>query len=538
MSLADYYERAALAAAQVIAGFDEQAFKAAVGETTVGVAIDLDASQESEGQALVDLTVRLLARFYPRMQFEVMDPELRSRLEQLARRINPNIELVNERAAAGVAIGLDAAVFSTTVFAGSDGWIGRTSRSGSLGVGESSNPFGAGAAACCAASQLFRLLFIEKSDESEAETVSFSTWSGELRSKNDGPAMADVAGFHDAVLVGVGAIGQSVAWCLARTPLKGRLHLVDPEHLELSNLQRYVLGTRSDVGKSKVDLASSALRDSSITPISHGSAWGDFVAANGYDWEVVATALDTSVARRSVQGSLPRRLANAWTQPGDLGMSIHGRFGTAAACLACLYQRNEPSPNEDELVAGALGVPSLQPRVRDLLHLNSPLDIEFLNAVSDGLGVDRERVIAFQGRTIRELYVEGLCGGALVGISRVGAPRSELHVPLAHQSALAGVLLGAALIRLNCDQNGDETLVTRIDILRPMGTHLTQSAAASYPTCVCRDADFVEVFDSKWWGGGRRRPSPVRTKVRADNRGKADAKRGKEKASDGVSPEA
>ena len=56
------------------------------------------------------------------------------------------------------------------------------------------------------------------------------------------------------MLVGVGAVGNSAAWALARTPFTGQIFLVDPEVVELSNIQRYVLCTRSDEGGAKVEI--------------------------------------------------------------------------------------------------------------------------------------------------------------------------------------------------------------------------------------------------------------------------------------------
>lgn len=41
-------------------------------------------------------------------------------------------------------------------------------------------------------------------------------------------------------------------------------------------------------------------------------------------------------------------------------------------------------------------------------------------------------------------YIEGLCGGAVLPLQRTGRPRQDVHVPIAHQSALAGVLLAAS----------------------------------------------------------------------------------------------
>src|SRR5262249_8213226 len=150
--------------------------------------------------------------------------------------------------------------------------------------------------------------------------------------------------------------------------------------------------------------------------------------------------------RRSVQATLPQWIANAWTQTGDLGISVHSRFDGKGACLACLYLPADRAPNEDEIVAAALGVPQLVVDVRTLLHTGSGVSRSFLEAVAQGLQLPSEEVLQYEGKSIRELYVEGVCGGGLIPLGTIGMPRQELHVPLAHQSALAGVLLAAALL--------------------------------------------------------------------------------------------
>src|ERR1700674_2055845 len=60
MALADYYARNALAASQVLAGFDEERIRMALESVRVGLAIGTDAAQCSEGRALLDLLIRLL----------------------------------------------------------------------------------------------------------------------------------------------------------------------------------------------------------------------------------------------------------------------------------------------------------------------------------------------------------------------------------------------------------------------------------------------------------------------------------------------
>ena len=122
-----------------------------------------------------------------------------------------------------------------------------------------------------------------------------------------------------------------------------------------------------------------------------------------------------------------------------------------------------------------------------------------LQAVAVGLNLSLEQALQFEGRTIRELYVEGVCGGALLPLGRAGQPRQEIHVPLAHQSALAGVLPAAALAREAAGNHAESTRVSRIDVLKPMKDDLTQAARrAGDHRCICEDRDFLTAYHSKY----------------------------------------
>jgi adenylyltransferase/sulfurtransferase len=59
-------------------------------------------------------------------------------------------------------------------------------------------------------------------------------------------------------IIGVGGLGTPVALALARAGA-ARLVLVDPDRVELSNLQRQILFTTGDVGRLKVEVAAEAL---------------------------------------------------------------------------------------------------------------------------------------------------------------------------------------------------------------------------------------------------------------------------------------
>jgi hypothetical protein len=494
MALAEYYDRSALAAAQVIAGFDEKFFRGTLEATAVGLSFGGDAVDSAEGQALLDLTVRLLARFYPTV---VITPRpdataVATELVELARAVNPRIT-VGDQATIGIAVGSDAPVFDSSIFAGSDGWIARLSATKPQEIGRGVLPFGAGAAACLAVSQLFRRVLLS---EPAGPDIEFSCLAG--RDYLEQPDLPSAGWLlpDAAVLVGCGATGEAAVWTLRRSPIRGALHLVDPEPVELSNLQRYILTTRTDEHTSKSLLAAAHLGQK-LTAWPYEGAWADFTAEHGYRWETVLSAVDSAAGRREVQAALPKWIANAWTQPGDLGVSIHSfRDG---ACLACLYLPSGETQNEDIIVATALGVPEHVVDVRTLLYNNAPVPPALLDAVAAGLGIDRSLLDSYEQLPIRRLYTEGVCGGKVLPLGAAGMPRQEVHVPLAHQSALAGVLLAARLVRQAAGLDPQRTEITRLDVLSGVGAEHTQLALKdTRGICICQDNDYKTVYDGKW----------------------------------------
>lgn len=492
MALADFYERSALAAAQVLEGFDRQGFLKKLSATRVGIAFDEKATGP-QGDALLDLSVRLLSRLYPSLA--IVGPNSRAQqLSELARRINPAIEIGSE-AEIGIAVGGAKRPFATTIHAGSAGWDALIDAERPRPSGEANNPFGAGAAACFAAAGVFRAIFGLGSLDSE---LRFSVLTQDRVIEPPRASRRRWALEDEAVLFGVGAIGNAALWALRRAPLQGRLHIVDHETLDLGNLQRYVLCERGEVGEAKVRIPARG-PSGELELVPHEATLERFLECEGYDWQQFLLALDSAADRRAAQAALPAWIANAWTQPGDLGCSTHQHFGGEGACVACMYLPEGSVPNEDELVTQAFGVPQLQMDVRTLLHTGAPVQRGLLEAIAAARGLQIESLLSFEGRGIRDLYVEGFCGGAVVPLDGDGSDLRRMHVPLAHQSALAGILLGATLVRRAIGADPPATRKTQIDLLAPLGSYLSQPLLARGDgRCICEDLDFRAAFELKY----------------------------------------
>ena len=503
MSLAEHYDKAAVAASQVVAGFDADVFRDALADTAVGVAFDEQAASSFEGQAILDLTVRLLARLYPALSIRPArghtTDTFGAQLRELALAVNPRIDFVGN-AMTGITVGSEAHTWERTIYAGSDGWTGRISMVGPVSVAESRIPFGAGAAACLAASALFRLL-LDPSAPPPADTE-LSCADGVATISIPDPPKTGWALPDRTVLVGAGAIGQAAAWALARSPIRGTLHISDDETVDLGNLQRYVLTTRGDVDEPKAKFAADHINERQqrdggglhAEPLD--TNWVGALKKAGHEWDAALAAVDSAKARRAVQVALPRWVANAWTQPGDLGVSDHDFL--TGACLACLYLPAGSTPNEDQLVAAALGVPDLLLEIRTLLYNGAAPPAGLLTTIAARLGVDASALDRFGTRSIRDLYVEGVCGGAVLPL-RSGAVRADVHVPLGHQSALAGVLLAARLVRHAAGHPATGTEVTRLDVRRDPPERPTQPAGKDpRGICICQDDDYVSTYRQLW----------------------------------------
>ena len=497
MAVPDYFQRNAVAISQAISGLDEARLESVLGDVCVGVTIGPD-GRGREGCAIVDLLVRLLARLYPSIAVrEEGDGRVAEKAKALARRVNPRVDL-SGRATVEVVVGSApmSAQASRTIFAGSDGWAGRVSTCQAQGCGDSNNPFGAGLAACLAAADLFRFLFLPGAELSGDVEVTVPDGIG---SPGDG---ADIGGdVGSLVLAGGGAIGNAAVWALTRTEVTGSIGIVDHECVDLGNLQRYVLAERDDEGKPKASALAGKF-GGRLKARGYETRLAEFLQRERYRIDNLLLALDSAKDRCAAQASLPRRIANAWTQPGDLGVSVHDFL--EGACVNCLYLPDGKQKNEDEVIAEAFGVPDRLMQVRVLLHSNGGAPRDLLEAIASGGDVELGKLLAFEDRPLRALYTEGFCGGTVVPLARIGAPAAkDVHVPLAHQSALAGVLLAAAGVRMGLG-GCVGSLVAQYDVLKP------QQRFQVYPVakkpgrmCICEDEDYREVYRKKF----RRKPA-------------------------------
>jgi ThiF family len=318
-------------------------------------------------------------------------------------------------------------------------------------------------------------------------------------------------------LVGAGAIGQAAVSTLAAAGARGTIIAVDHDKIALSNLQRYVLTRDSDVGVVKVDLLSHRLAKTELAVAPVPSEWHVGLVEEQLPTLV---ALDSREARLGVQASLPGPIYNAWTQPADVGWSRHERFGDEP-CLACLYVPQHEAPSRHEQIATAfrqhplrvlaylvhrlpIGLPLPPGGIPVVPDLEAPPDAEnwLATAIADDIAaaaaIDAGELAGWRERPLADVYQEGICGGALLHLNVGEAPR-EVLVPLAHQSALAGVMLAVALLVAQMPELRavrPAMIEGRFDVLAGLPQVLARPRALS-DDCLCVDPVWRAVYGGK-----------------------------------------
>lgn len=452
----------------------------------VGIRCGVDVSQNDAW--IAELATNLLARLYPRIA--ISGPgRLCSPLRNLAKQINPEIEF-EDSAPSSTTLCIGSAHSEGALYPSASGWVARLNHEGPKGKGPA-NPYASAAAASFAAAELFRHIFLRTSPERD-----FNLSLLNFDPKTGADAELPSGNVHDVLFVGVGAIGNAAIWCLARDQKRrGRLTLLDAENLELLNLQRYVLGTSTDISKPKVAIAQNELRKTQISAIPEQQTLEAFADKGPAKISLICISVDNPRTRIAAQALLPRLIVNGWTGDAALGASWH-IFSRNSACLACLYYPRGRGRSQTEQAASALG---LSPDRAALLWVTrQPLSEDDITTAANTLGTTVAALQPWRRKSLGELYTGVVCGAVPVNTPQAG--RQEV-VPLAHQSALAGTLMAVELVkrtnRTLTAKSQREVLVSWDDVLQSPPT-IWRKPRAREAGCICGDADYQQVYGKFW----------------------------------------
>ena len=503
MALANFFDKTALGASQILLDYDRNSFESTLDNEVIAIVFGKNATHSHEGRTALDLLVRLASRLYPKLQFVNIDgdEEFEKELIKLAQQINPRIELdIKLKPTITIVAGqIKQLQTENTFFVGSDGWTATYSIKSPLTFGDSLNPFGAGVAVCFVMANVFRKVFAKQLPSGDLdEDFSFSVLKLAKNAGNGKEKVLKETDLGDFTLAGIGAIGNGVLWSLKNNPLlTGNLCVIDKQEVELSNLQRYVITNQDSVDKLKVDIAEDFLSSTGIKVTKSPKTWEEHVIqSNNYNLETVLVGVDSAEGRMAVQGTLPKTIFNAWTQTEAIGISRHLDF-LADPCLVCLYIPRYERKHNFEIIAERLGIPEKGVMVRDYLADEKPVDMPFLKHVCGKDHRKLKKLKPFLGLSVEIFQSKVVCGGILLPAS---GSDQEMEVPMAFESALAGILLVAEMvIHAGAYRETPLSTVSRMNLLRPLSDYINVKQLKHHSgRCICQDEDYREVYANKW----------------------------------------
>lgn len=496
MALPRFFDRVSLAVAGALAAPGVTAATLAKELGNRIIEVRLPETPHGSDECVAEMLVNLVARLYPTLR--LVGPRVScTRLERLARAINPRVDFAAGDAPALVALVGNSSGQRTSDYAlrvQSDGWVARLLTPEQVVVRGPPNPYAAASAACFAAGELFRRSFASAVPGARRDAVSvslldYSETAGEF---DELPPSLDIG---EVGFAGVGAVASGALWAMARhADLRGEVHLIDPDVAELSNLERYVLLDEECLRKPKVNTAAKVLEGTRLHVTRHRKTLQALAGERRRGFVTICVSLDNVIGRRTAQALLPRLVVNGWTRDRGLGVSSH-RFTNGAPCLNCLYMPTGDRPSQSAVIAQTLG---LEIREAAELYFNNRVPTaDQLAKIAAKTRASPETVAAWEGKRIRDLFND-VCGAANLNVREDGQPEA---VPLAHQSALAGVLMAAELVKqlsrvlAAAAQRGN--VVTWHDVtgcvpdswIEPFPVH---------PRCICTDRIYREAYAAKW----------------------------------------
>jgi molybdopterin/thiamine biosynthesis adenylyltransferase len=483
--------------------------------------------RSANGQFALCMAVNALLRLYPiltrigilipdALSFVVKVPlfsgnTIHESLVGFADRLRPECEVSMVDRSGGdwdavLSIGTSKVRLRNKISIASDGWIARVSTNKlSKDFTGKGNPIGAYTAACIGGMEVFKRVFLKKSNVLAPEKapsdirwrlrlikseVSFSTFDYKVNEKPAyNPPIPAKVDLGNLCIAGVGAGGGAAAYSLASlSNLKGRLILVDPDEVKPSNMNRYVYALRTDFADewSKVEV----IRDLFIHfdklcvqcypyPYQRLSESGKIGAM-----DLLVSTVDTKETRRDIQWDMPRVILDAavllsefYVRRVDIGKS---------PCLLCTHKADEAKRSSEEIISQVIGL-SRKEIVR-LRSTNARITREIINRMKEYSAKS-----GFALPSVGERFSDwelAHCGEFIL-------PSTQERFPLTFSTILPGILIAGEVLKERYFPEGILRNYYSYDMINlPVNGMALQQPLSN---CIlCSSQKTRDIFATKW----------------------------------------
>lgn len=292
-----------------------------------------------------------------------------------------------------------------------------------------------------------------------------------------------------AHLAGAGAIGTGFLWAMQWFAVRGTLEIVDFDWVKSGNLNRQLWYGPADIGHRKAErlaaLAQGSFPELVLKPrVAQLQDLPDKHADPQWLRRLI-TAVDSRVARRTLQSELPCEVFDASTTDIREIVVHTNREPAHLACMGCIYPRNAQEDTRASSIAHALGV-----TVEDVRRgMIEPAAARLIIARYPNRGLTEELLV---GEAYDSLF-KSLCAQAALR----SADQQQVFAPFAFVSALAGALLAIETVRRIAGEAASYNY-WRVSPWEPFDTRLRRQIPAN-PSCeVCGDPVIRKIASEVW----------------------------------------
>jgi molybdopterin/thiamine biosynthesis adenylyltransferase len=345
---------------------------------------------------------------------------------------------------------------------GSDGWVAYVSTNElTTCFTENCNPIGAYAAACIGGMEVFKKIFLKKSNLLAPEKepfdvrwrlrfieglIAFSAFDYNIHENQPkNPPLPSSIDLGDLSIVGVGAGGGVAAYTLASLHgLHGRLNLIDPDEVKPGNMNRYLYALDADStwNTPKVEVVRRLFKHFQKLDVQmYQCSYQELKESEKIDIkDVVLSTVDTKETRRNIQWDMPRVILDAavvstefYIRRVDIGKS---------PCLLCTHKTDKVERPLEEILSDAIGLnPKEIVRLRSTNALFGQEHIDLMREFS--------RIRGFVLPSVGDHFSDWLtmhCGELV-------SPIGQERFPLPFATVLPGILLAGEVIKDRCFEN-------------------------------------------------------------------------------------
>lgn len=450
-------------------------------ETKVLVTAESEWVDSQNGQFAVLMAVNVLCRLFPIIthldlflegDHLILQPmplvesrSLKMALGQLIKRIDPLCQVAfigrpKQDYDAILSIGPSdvRGNFKVTIY--SDGWLAYTSRNAAKYASSINiNPISAYVASILGCIEVFKTTFKKKvwalfPSEAEscltfqrlrpiADELKFSTLDYSVNAiSSPNPQLPSTFDLGEVHLVGLGAVGEALVYTLCSfTSIEGTIHLIDPDNVQWSNLNRYVCATRSDAEacSPKVDVAKKLLEahHGVLETDSFRGSYDEFrELSQNRKYDLLISAVDNHETRWLIQRDLPKLILNAGALESMYSVS-RVELGRSQ-CLICPDPKGERELRLLNTIASLTGIPTNE--IEQLRRTNGVFEEEHIRMLVKHTRGSPTFPMPHSGMRFPDWLYKNKSELGLMGWP-------ELNIPIPLTTILAGVLLAGEAIK-------------------------------------------------------------------------------------------